>query len=213
MVIYMYFRIYYMYKKPTNITEFLYGRGYFIFEGYCELEQSQVKDLILLSNTPGINVMEIGFNAGHSAEVFLKNNSTLTLTSFDLGSHNYVLIAKEYIDLTYPNRHTLIIGDSTITVPKYIKNNKNTKFDIIFIDGGHDYKIANTDLTNCMKLAHNDTIVIIDDTIYTKGWDKSYTTGPTVTWLQHQLNNKIIEINKKDYRPGHGMSWGKYNIC
>ena len=156
--------------------------------------------------------MEIGFNAGHSAEVFLKNNSKLTLTSFDLGSHDYVLTAKEYIDVIYKNRHTLILGDSTITVPKYINDNPNKKFDVIFIDGGHDYSIANADLQNCMNLAHKDTIVIIDDTIYTPGWEHWYTIGPTKTWLEHIANNKIIGINKKDYRHGHGMSWGKYNF-
>ncbi len=42
--------------------------------------------------------MEFGFNAGHSSEVFLENNNSLLLTSFDLGEHNYVLSAKEYID-------------------------------------------------------------------------------------------------------------------
>lgn len=30
------------------------------------------KGVINLSNKPNINVMEIGFNAGHSAEVFYK---------------------------------------------------------------------------------------------------------------------------------------------
>jgi len=47
--------------------------------------------------------MEIGFNAGHSAEVFLKNNNELFLTSFDLGFHDYITAAKEYIELKYPN--------------------------------------------------------------------------------------------------------------
>ena len=32
------------------------------------------------------------------AEVFLQNNMCLTLTSFDLGVHNYVMTAKEYIE-------------------------------------------------------------------------------------------------------------------
>lgn len=160
-----------------SITSFLNNRGFFWFEGYSQQAPEQVKDLVNLSNKPNINVMEIGFNAGHSAEVFLQNNKCLTLTSFDLGGHNYVMTAKEYIDTTYPNKHNLIIGDSTITIPIYLKNNKDTKFDIIFIDGGHDYKIAKADMENCFHLAHKDTIVILDDTIFTTGLEAEWTIG------------------------------------
>jgi len=192
------------------ITKFLKDRGFEHFEGYSQQVQQQVIDLINLTNKNNINVMEIGFNAGHSAEVFLEFNKTLTLTSFDLGSHNYVNTAKEYIDATYPNRHKLIIGDSTKTIPNYVKNNKDTKFDVIFIDGGHDYEIAKADMENCVHFAHKDTIVMLDDTIFTSGWEQGYTIGPTRTWTEHLEQNKIIELNRKDYCNGRGMSWGKY---
>lgn len=194
---------------PT-ITSFLNDRGFHNFEGYCQLCTPQVNDLIKLTNKPNINVMEIGFNAGHSAELFLQNNKDLILTSFDLGEHNYVRTAKEYIDGTYPNRHNLILGDSRTTIPIYLENNKDTKFDIIFIDGGHDYEVAKADMENCFHFAHKDTIVALDDTIFTKGWEEVYTIGPTRTWTEHLQQNKIIELNRKDYSPGHGMSWGKY---
>jgi hypothetical protein len=92
-----------------SITSFLNNSGFYCFEGYSQQVPEQVKDLIKLTNKPNINVMEIGFNAGHSAEVFLQNNECLTLTSFDLGGHDYVMTAKEYIDATYPNRHNLIL--------------------------------------------------------------------------------------------------------
>ena len=193
-----------------SLTTFLNNRGCLVIEGYSQEVPQQVEDLINLTNKPNINVMEIGFNAGHSAEIFLKNNKELTLTSFDLGAHNYVKHGKEYIDATYPNRHTLILGDSRIVIPIYLQINKATKFDIIFIDGGHDYEIAKADLENCFKLAHKDTIIIIDDTIYTKGWEAGHTIGPTRTWTEHLQQNKIIELNRKDYTPGRGMSWGKY---
>ena len=195
-----------------TITSFLNNRGIYEIEGYSQQVPGQVKDLIQLTNKPNISVMEIGFNAGHSAEVFLQNNKELTLLSFDLGEHDYVIPAKEYIDFTYPKRHTLIFGDSRKTVPFYLENNKNTRFDVIFIDGGHEYEIAKADLDNCLKLAHKDTIVILDDTIFTPGWEQHYTIGPTQIWNEYVEQNKIIEMTKIDYWNGRGMSWGKYNL-
>lgn len=194
-----------------SITSYLKNKGFDTFvEGYSQQIPEQVNDLIHLTSKPNISVMEIGFNAGHSAEIFLQNNKDLTLTSFDLGKHPYVKVAKEYIDLTYPNRHTLILGDSRITVPKFISKNKDTKFDVIFIDGGHQYYVAKKDLENCLHLAHKDTIVILDDTIYTYGWARHWTNGPTRTWVEHLKEKKIIELRRIDYDIGRGMSWGKY---
>lgn len=196
------------------ITTFLNDRGYCVFEGYSQQVSQQVNDLndiIRSIHKPEINVMEIGFNAGHSAEVFL-NNPNVTLTSFDLGGHNYVLPAKEYIDVHYPDRHTLVLGNSTITIPNYIEKNKDTKFDLIFIDGGHDYIVAKTDMENCFHLSHKDTIVVLDDTIFTKGWAQDWTIGPTRTWLEHMQQNKIVELTRKEYQLGRGMSWGRYTF-
>ena len=193
-----------------SITSFLNRRGFTSFEGYSQQVPQQVEDLIQLTNKPNINVLEIGFNAGHSAELFLKNNKTLTLTSFDLGEHKYVIPAKRYIDHTYPTRHKLILGDSRITIPIFVKHYSDKKFDFIFIDGGHDYDISNTDMVNCFNLAHSDTIVALDDTIYKKGWEAGYTIGPTRSWIEHVHQNKITELNRHEYCPGRGMSWGKY---
>jgi predicted O-methyltransferase YrrM len=193
-----------------SITHFLNCKGFHQFEGYSQQIANQVEDLIVLTAKPNIKMMEIGFNAGHSAEVFLQNNAQLHLTSFDLGQHIYMTTAKEFIDATYPNKHVLIIGDSRASVPEFIENYKDVKFDVIFIDGGHDYAIAKADMENCLRLAHEDTILILDDTIYTKEWEANWTIGPTKIWTECLQQNKIMEMGRKEYGPGRGMSWGKY---
>ena len=78
-------------------------------------------------------------------------NSNANIVSFDLGEYHYVNECKKIIDETFPNRHTLIIGDSSITLPEFIKST-DIKFDIIFIDGGHKFDFVIKDLYNCEKL-------------------------------------------------------------
>ena len=60
-----------------DITTFLNNNGFYSFEGNSHEVPQQIEDLIKLTAKPIINAMEIGFNAGHSAEVFLKNNNEL----------------------------------------------------------------------------------------------------------------------------------------
>jgi predicted O-methyltransferase YrrM len=194
-----------------GITSYLNAKGFYRFEGYSQQVPGQVKDLIELVKSDSVkNIMEIGFNAGHSAEIILQNNKNAKLVSFDLGVWAYTLVGKEYIDATFPGRHTLILGDSVTKVPAFTLENPNVKFDIIFIDGGHDYSVANSDLENCINMAHKDTIVILDDTMFIKEWVQSYNEGPNRVWTEHLESNKLVEISRKNYTFGRGMAWGNY---
>jgi predicted O-methyltransferase YrrM len=198
-----------------DLQSYLLKNGCNILEGYSSQVPEQVNILKHIVSKPDIqNVLEIGFNAGHSAEIFLKSNPTCNVLSFDLGCYAYTYTGKEYIDKMYPNRHKLVIGNSTKTVPsfnKYNKSNKGTKdkYDLIFIDGGHTYPIPKIDLFNCKSLAHKDTIVIMDDTLFHHK-QLQYTIGPTRTWFELTQNKLIEEIGHIDFSESRGMSWGKY---
>jgi predicted O-methyltransferase YrrM len=178
-------------------------------EGYSQQVPGQIAFLQKMGSLPWVKrVMEIGFNAGHSAELFLSSNPIMELVSFDIGHHDYLKHGKEFIDKIYPNRHTLIIGNSLNTVPEYSKTAK--PFDLIFIDGGHDYPIAYGDIMNCKKLAHKDTIVIMDDTMKTKNWLMGWNYGPNRAWSDCIANKVIVELGSEDCQPGRGHSWGHY---
>lgn len=196
----------------SSLSQYLQNRGFQIVEGHCQEVPGQVEDLIVLTSRPGIKVMEIGFNAGHSAEVFLKNNKDLTLVSFDLGCHDYGKCGKEYIDITYPNRHTLILGDSFVTIPEYLGNNKGNTFDVIFIDGGHSEVAALADLDNCFHLAHENTVVIMDDAIFSQEWQNMYgESEPKKAWMKRVNDQKVIEWKRREYSFAREMAWGVYN--
>ena len=196
----------------TNLVDFYKKKNIKNFEGYSQEVKGQANFLRKIVNHKSINnVMEIGFNAGHSAELFLSSNKNINLVSFDIGHHKYVNLGKEFIDKTYPNRHTLIIGNSLSTVPEYFKK-ENKKFDLIFIDGGHDYHVAKGDIFNCKNLAHDKTIVVLDDTINNKDWNCDYNNGPNRAWKEAKDSNMIKEIDSVDFQRGRGHSWGFYKI-
>lgn len=187
------------------------GPGY---EGYSQQIPDQVATLrALVKEQHPKRILEIGFNAGHSAEVFLSTDGNAHLLSFDLGHVPAVNVGKSFIDAHFPFRHTLIIGDSTVSVPAFTRLYPGAKFDLIFVDGGHQYEVAKADIENCMKLADAHTIVVVDDTIFTKSLEQPYTIGPTKAWLESLRERIVTELGRQEYATGRGMVWGRYEFA
>ena len=198
------------FERPDigSLDTYLASSGLGGFEGHSQQVPAQTALLTKYTSNPNVkNVFEIGFNAGHSCDTFLNSNDNISVVSCDLGYHNYVIYGKSYIDQKYPERHKLIIGDSTITLPKFIKNTSE-KFDIIFIDGGHEYEVAYSDLTNCKHLAHKDTIVIMDDV--TNAANEVYNRGPSKAWKDCIAQNIVVESGHFEFNKWRGMSVGRY---
>lgn len=183
-------------------------RGVRNAEGNTSMNPGSTALLQRLVRSNGVaRVMEIGFNAGHSANTLLAANPDITLTSFDLGRYGYEEKAKTAIDALYPGRHSLVLGDSRVTVPAH---EPEQPYDMIFIDGGHRKDIPAADLANCRRLAHPNTIILMDDIVIKDAWKKKYTNAPTKAWADMRDAGLLIEEGHSDFRAGFGMSWGRY---
>jgi mannosyltransferase OCH1-like enzyme len=107
-----------------------------------------------------VDILEIGFNAGHSALLYLLANPFSKIHFFDLGEHQYSQMCFDYLNEKFPGRLSVTWGDSTVTIPQY---SQTTGYDFIHIDGGHTRFIAESDVHNCRSLAKSHALVMIDD--------------------------------------------------
>ena len=188
-----------------NIGEKVEG-SCFTFDKHVHIRPSELLskqvNLFLISSKSN-NIMEIGFNAGHSCLIYLFSNKKSKITLFDICEHKYTQPCFDYLDSLFPGRLTLIKGDSTQTIPKFRRDNQDTKFDFIHIDGCHDEVIAKQDIYNCISLTSKHLIIddtqlkhirklvkkIIDDNIFFE--IKLYKT----TMYEHIILSKIKNID------------------
>jgi hypothetical protein len=151
-----------------NLTKLTVGEP---IEGNCftyHLNSKKAPELIPKQNNLAKfsslcnNILEIGFNAGHSAAIFLENNKNVKLHCIDIGYHKYVNKCYNYLKEIYKDRITLTIMNS-----KELKNLGKQfykSFDGVHIDGGHQDNLYIFDLLSCLRFLNDKALVIIDDT-------------------------------------------------
>jgi predicted O-methyltransferase YrrM len=180
-------------------------------EGHMEKSQALYVQR-LLADQPWVHkVAEVGFNAGHSSYLFLSSRTDIEVTSFDLGEHEYTHLAKWIIDERFPGRHELIVGDSRLTIPEFTRSKPDRKFDLVFIDGGHELEVAQADIENCRLLATGKTIVVMDDLDANVPWG----VGPARAWADARRDGVIVQdslvedgVPVGDTSRGNGRTWG-----
>ena len=161
-----------------------------ISEGYLSNEEAGFFRRLLAENPSIKKILEVGFNAGHSSYAFLGARPDVTVVSFDLGEHAYVAKAKAFMDMKFPGRHTLVLGDSRETLPRYSAEHPDAAFDLIFIDGGHEYDVAVADLLNCQAMAHPSGLVVMDDL---RSWE-TWGIGPVRAWSEAKKEGMVEEL-------------------
>ena len=98
------------------------------------------------------SILEIGFNIGHSATLFLDYcpNNNSRVTSVDVGIHKDTLKASEAVKGHFGNRFRFHLLNS-----KYIENTlKHDSFDLAFIDGDHTHQGVFKDIQSCINLKY-----------------------------------------------------------
>jgi predicted O-methyltransferase YrrM len=119
----------------------------------------------LLTKYPHIKrIVEIGFNVGISAAAFLSVRPDIEVISFDICSHDYVFKIKNVLDKHFPDRHTLIYGDSTKVVPMLRRFFDGFKpVDLFFVDGWHKEPVPRLDIMNALEWCNSESLLMVDD--------------------------------------------------
>jgi hypothetical protein len=109
-------------------------------------------------------VCEVGFNAGHSALLWLSGGARRVL-SFELGQYGYSSHAVGWLSERYPGRLQVVMGDSLRTVPSFAAMWPDERCNLLFVDGGHLYRHAMGDLANLRALRNGSFhYLLVDDT-------------------------------------------------
>ena len=139
-------------KNLSNNTvgELLYERSWEAIKDICEISKPT-------------NILELGFNRGSSALMWLFNTPEDTkLHSIDIRSVEDVKKSLEYINSLFGDRFKYThLNHSMLTEDFTKKENMYNKYDLIFIDGDHSYGGILRDTKNAILM--NPKYIAFDD--------------------------------------------------
>lgn len=130
-------------------------------ERYFNLEPKIYNILSLMDIVRPKSVLEIGFNAGFSSLLMKMSGVKFDMECIDINHHEYVVPCFNTIQSDYSDME-IILQPSSLALKRLIQQEKT--FDIIHIDGDHSLEGAQSDLDQCLELAHESTVIIFDDT-------------------------------------------------
>ena len=110
-------------------------------------------------------VLEIGFNAGHSALLALSLDPEIRFTAIDIGRNAYTTKCAQAVKSMFGDRFAIHIGDSRDVLAALAM--RPNDFDVFHVDGGHGVENCRTDISNCIRLAdqrRGRSHLLLDDT-------------------------------------------------
>ncbi len=133
-------------------------------EGHIAMSTKQMEMYYEVARAPWVKtICETGFNAGHSAAIFMVANPQAKVISFDLGQFGYTMTNLKLMKELFGDRFEYILGDSRQTIPEMIASRPDVKCDVFSIDGGHDAETVYHDIVNFRQMANCRNWVLADD--------------------------------------------------
>jgi len=147
------------------------ARRYFVYtEGNIASSEKALSMYFNVARGPTVrNICEVGFNAGHSAAVFLNANPDARMISFDIGQFPYTRGNAQLMKELFGERFNYVEGPSERTVPEFYQVNPDVKCDVVSVDGDHSTEGTFSDLANFRQLASCRNWVLMDDA----GWSST----------------------------------------
>jgi predicted O-methyltransferase YrrM len=174
-----------------------YYHNTFETDASFENKQRNIMQLASQSN----NILEIGFNAGHSAFLMLVMNPVCRIHAFDICEHSYTKPCLDYLNSVFDNRVTLHEGNSHQTLAEYSQLPDTAgSFDLLHIDGYHEYFHTNLDFFGSRAFAKSGAYCIFDDVD---------DPGLKSLWDGYVKDGHLTEVQLLD-TPTYAHALGKY---
>lgn len=106
-----------------------------------------------------INRLKENCNLNNYLEIGVRHGFTFNQLDFKYKVAVDPFLSFDYINLSSDNA----VFDLKTSDMFFMQDKSQTQFDIIFIDGLHEYKQTYRDFVNCLQRSHDKTIIIIDD--------------------------------------------------
>ena len=128
---------------------------------------------------------------------------------FDIGKRKCARPMAKYLTSKYADRLNVTWGDSTETLPQFIKQNPNIRCDIMLIDGGHIFKVAASDMKNFKLMASASKNIIFMDNYP----DRRFQNKLSRVWEMEKRKGGLLEIFRCHYKNyKSGFTFGRFMI-